>query len=114
VLKRLAGAGLRLSIDDFGTGHSSLARLRQLPATTLKIDRSFVMELGDDPSAEAMVATIIGLAHNLGLEPLAEGIETEQQRMILTRLGCRLGQGFYFSRPRPAAEISACTTRSAA
>ena len=115
VLERLAGAGLRLAIDDFGTGHSSLARLRQLPASTLKIDRSFVMELGDDPSADAMVETIIGLARNLGLEPLAEGIETEQQRAILIRLGCRLGQGFYFSRPRPAVEISAaCALRSAA
>jgi EAL domain-containing protein (putative c-di-GMP-specific phosphodiesterase class I) len=115
VLERLAGAGLRLAIDDFGTGHSSLARLRQLPARTLKIDRSFVMELGDDPSADAMVETIIGLARNLGLEPLAEGIETEQQRAILIRLGCRLGQGFYFSRPRPAADISpACALRPAA
>jgi diguanylate cyclase (GGDEF)-like protein/PAS domain S-box-containing protein len=115
VLERLSGAGLRLAIDDFGTGHSSLARLRQLPASTLKIDRSFVMELGDDPSADAMVETIIGLARNLGLEPLAEGIETEQQRAILIRLGCRIGQGFYFSRPRPAAEISAaCALRAAA
>ncbi|MDX6552967.1 MAG: hypothetical protein QOH74_1455, partial [Gaiellales bacterium] len=107
VLERLSRAGLRLAIDDFGTGHSSLARLRQLPATILKIDRSFVMELGDDPAAEAMAATIIGLARNLGLEPVAEGIETDGQRRILLALGCRLGQGFYFSEAVPAAEISA-------
>ncbi|MDX6532798.1 MAG: hypothetical protein QOF68_542 [Gaiellales bacterium] len=106
VLDLLSSHGLRLAIDDFGTGHSSLSRLRQLPATMLKVDRSFVMELGDDPAAEAMVATIIGLARNLGLEPVAEGIETEQQRQILLRLGCRIGQGFHFSQPVPAAEIS--------
>jgi diguanylate cyclase (GGDEF)-like protein/PAS domain S-box-containing protein len=102
VLEVLSRHGLRLAIDDFGTGHSSLARLRQLPATMLKVDRSFVMELGDDPAAEAMVATIIGLARNLGLEPVAEGIETEQQRQILVALGCRLGQALQPSCPRGA------------
>jgi diguanylate cyclase len=107
VLERLTGAGLHLAIDDFGTGHSSLARLRELPVTTLKIDRSFVRELGSDPAADVLVDTIIGLARNLGLEPLAEGIETEQQRAILLARGCRLGQGFLFSRPVPAAQISA-------
>jgi EAL domain-containing protein (putative c-di-GMP-specific phosphodiesterase class I) len=99
--------GVRLAIDDFGTGHSSLGRLRDLPVTTLKIDRSFVRELGSDPAADVLVDTIIGLARNLGLEPLAEGIETEQQRAILLARGCRLGQGFLFSRPVPAAQISA-------
>ncbi|HYW28858.1 MAG TPA: bifunctional diguanylate cyclase/phosphodiesterase, partial [Gaiellales bacterium] len=115
VLARLSQAGLRLAIDDFGTGHSSLARLRELPVTTLKIDRSFVRELGGDPAAEALVDTIIGLARNLGLEPLAEGIETEQQRVILLARGCRAGQGFLFSRPVPAAQISdRCAIRRAA
>jgi diguanylate cyclase (GGDEF)-like protein/PAS domain S-box-containing protein len=115
VLARLSQAGLRLAIDDFGTGHSSLARLRQLPVTTLKIDRSFVRELGGDPAAEALVDTVIGLARNLGLEPLAEGIETEQQRVILLARGCRVGQGFLFSRPVPAARISdRCAIRRAA
>jgi EAL domain-containing protein (putative c-di-GMP-specific phosphodiesterase class I) len=115
VLARLSPAGQRLAIDDFGTGHSSLARLRQLPVTTLKIDRSFVRELGGDPAAEALVDTVIGLARNLGLEPLAEGIETEQQRVILLARGCRVGQGFLFSRPVPAARISdRCAIRRAA
>jgi diguanylate cyclase (GGDEF)-like protein/PAS domain S-box-containing protein len=115
VLARLSQAGLRLAIDDFGTGHSSLARLRELPVTTIKIDRSFVRELGDDPAAEALVDTVIGLARNLGLEPLAEGIETERQRVILLARGCRVGQGFLFSRPVPAARISdRCAIRRAA
>ena len=115
VLARLSQAGLKLAIDDFGTGHSSLARLRELPVTTIKIDRSFVRELGDDPAAEALVDTVIGLARNLGLEPLAEGIETERQRVILLARGCRVGQGFLFSRPVPAARISdRCVIRRAA
>ena len=115
VLARLSQAGLRLAIDDFGTGHSSLARLRQLPVSTIKIDRSFVRELGGDPAAEALVDTVIGLARNLGMEPLAEGIETEQQRVILLARGCRVGQGFLFSRPVPAARISdRCAIRRAA
>lgn len=114
VVERLASAGLRLAIDDFGTGHSSLARLRQLPVSTLKIDRSFISELGSDPAADALVDTIIGLAHSLGMEPLAEGIETELQRANLIARGCRIGQGFYFSRPLPAADISAGCARLAA
>ena len=115
VLGRLAEAGLHLAIDDFGTGYSSLARLRELPASTLKIDRSFIQELGTDPAAEALVEAIVGMSRSLGLVPLAEGIETEQQRAILLAHGCRLGQGFLFSRPRPAAEISRfCALRPAA
>jgi diguanylate cyclase (GGDEF)-like protein len=115
VLKRLSDAGLHLAIDDFGTGYSSLSRLRELPASTLKIDRSFVSELGTDPSADVMVQTVVGMARSLGLRPLAEGIETEQQRRILLAHGCRLGQGFLFSRPLPASEISrSCALRPAA
>ena len=91
-----------------------MARLRQLPVSTLKIDRSFVSELGSDPAADALVDTIIGLAHSLGMEPLAEGIETELQRANLIARGCRIGQGFYFSRPLPAADISAGCARRAA
>jgi EAL domain-containing protein (putative c-di-GMP-specific phosphodiesterase class I) len=106
VLEVLSRHGVQLAIDDFGTGHSSLARLRTLPAALLKVDRSFVAELGDDPAAAAMTATIISLAHSLGLEAVAEGIETEAQRQILIEQGCRLGQGFHFSQPVPAAEIS--------
>jgi EAL domain-containing protein (putative c-di-GMP-specific phosphodiesterase class I) len=115
VLERLAAAGLHLAIDDFGTGYSSLARLRELPASTLKIDRSFVQALGADPTAEALVEAIAGMSRSLGLVPLAEGIETEQQRAILLAHGCRLGQGFLFSRPLPAADVSrSCALRAAA
>lgn len=115
VLERLAAAGLHLAIDDFGTGYSSLARLRELPASTLKIDRSFVQELGTDSTAEALVEAIVGMSRSLGLVPLAEGIETEQQRAILLAHGCRLGQGFLFSRPLPAADVSrSCALRPAA
>ena len=115
VLARLSQAGLRLAVDDFGTGHSSLARLRELPVSTIKIDRSFVRELGEDPAAEALVDTIIGLARHLGMEALAEGIETDRQRVILLARGCRVGQGFLFSRPVPASRISdRCVIRRSA
>ncbi|MDX6546656.1 MAG: hypothetical protein QOG33_206, partial [Gaiellales bacterium] len=105
IIAELHERGLRLAIDDFGTGHSSLARLNQMLVTTLKIDRSFVSDLPHDRSAAVLVATIIQLAHNLGLHPLAEGIETEEQRRFLIEHNCPLGQGFLFSRPVPAAEI---------
>jgi EAL domain-containing protein (putative c-di-GMP-specific phosphodiesterase class I) len=105
IIAELHERGLRLAIDDFGTGHSSLARLNQMLVTTLKIDRSFVSDLPHDRSAAVLVSTIIQLAHNLGLHPLAEGIETEEQRRFLVEHNCALGQGFLFSRPVPATEI---------
>ena len=105
IIAELHERGLRLAIDDFGTGHSSLSRLNQMQVTTLKIDRSFVSDLPGDASAAVLVSTIIQLARNLGLQPLAEGIETEEQRQFLVDHGCPLGQGFLFSRPVPAAQI---------
>ena len=99
--------GMRLAIDDFGTGYSSLSRLAELPASVLKIDRSFVRGLPDDPGAAALVRTIIQLAHGIGMGALPEGIETEAQRRFLADLGCTQGQGFLFSRPVPADEIEA-------
>ena len=105
IIAELHERGLRLAIDDFGTGHSSLARLNQMLVTTLKIDRSFVADLPGDRSAAVLVATIIQLATNLGLQPLAEGIETEAQRDFLHEHGCPLGQGFLFSRAVPPAEL---------
>ena len=103
----LHARGLRIAIDDFGTGHSSLERLSQMRVTTLKIDRSFIAAVPDDKRVSLLVATIVQLARNLGLEPLAEGVETEAQRRFLVEHGCKLGQGFYFSRAVPASEIAA-------
>jgi EAL domain-containing protein (putative c-di-GMP-specific phosphodiesterase class I) len=103
----LHGHGLKLAIDDFGTGYSSLSRLRHLPVSTLKIDRAFVMDLPEDVDAASMADAVVKLAGSLGMSPLAEGIETEEQWRFLADLGCALGQGFYFSRPVPAEEITA-------
>jgi EAL domain-containing protein (putative c-di-GMP-specific phosphodiesterase class I) len=104
VLAEINGRGLRVAIDDFGTGHSSLARLAQMAVTTLKIDRSFVANLGKE-QGRVMVTTMVGLARGLGLQPLAEGIETEEQRAFLLAQGCPLGQGYLFSKPAPAEAI---------
>ena len=97
--------GVRLAIDDFGTGHSSLARLRELPVSTLKIDRSFVADLPYDRGAAAIVAAIIQLSHSLGLQPLAEGIETQAQLEFVLEHGCTLGQGYLLGRPVPADQL---------
>jgi diguanylate cyclase (GGDEF)-like protein/PAS domain S-box-containing protein len=105
VLSELHERGLRLAIDDFGSGHSSLSRLNQMRVSTLKIDRSFVGDLPDDRNSAVLVSSIIQLARNLGLEPLAEGIETEEQRAFFLEHGCDLGQGFHFSRPVRASEL---------
>jgi diguanylate cyclase (GGDEF)-like protein len=106
ILNELHERGLRLAIDDFGTGHSSLSRLSQMMVTTLKIDRSFVHDLPADRSAVVLVSAIIQLARNLGLQPLAEGIETEEQRAFLLDEGCVFGQGFLFSPAVPAPEVA--------
>jgi diguanylate cyclase (GGDEF)-like protein/PAS domain S-box-containing protein len=105
VLAELHDRGLRLAIDDFGSGHSSLSRLNQMRVSTLKIDRSFVGDLPHDSGSAVLVSSIIQLARNLGLEPLAEGIETEEQRSFFLEHGCDLGQGFHFSRPVRAPEL---------
>ena len=105
ILWDLHARGVRLAIDDFGTGYSSLSRLKHMPVHTLKIDRSFVMDIPDDQDAGNMVTAIIQLAHSLGMSPLAEGIETADQWRFLVEKGCLLGQGFYFSRPVPASQI---------
>jgi diguanylate cyclase (GGDEF)-like protein/PAS domain S-box-containing protein len=106
IIAELHERGLRLAIDDFGTGHSSLGRLHRMAVTTLKIDRSFVHDLPADRSAAVLVSTMIGLADGLGLQALAEGIETDAQRRWLIERGCPLGQGFFFSRPVPAPNIA--------
>ena len=96
---------MRISIDDFGTGYSSLAYLKRLPADTVKIDRSFVAGLGEDAEDTAIVGMVIDLAHTLGMEAVAEGVETEGQAALLKELGCDLGQGYRFSRPLPSVEV---------
>jgi diguanylate cyclase (GGDEF)-like protein/PAS domain S-box-containing protein len=105
--------GLKLAIDDFGTGYSSLARLRHMPVDILKIDRSFIRDLDKDEDAASMVTAMISLASNLGMSSLAEGIETPGEWHLLVERGCELGQGYYFSRPVPAAEILAIHRRAA-
>jgi diguanylate cyclase (GGDEF)-like protein len=104
--------GVELSVDDFGTGYSSLAYLRHFPVDTLKIDKSFVDELGHEPHAGDFVRTILDLAHSLGLTVIAEGVETALQREELARLGCDVAQGFLFSRPLPAREVARVIRRS--
>ena len=105
VLGELRESGFRLAIDDFGAGHSSLGRLSELPCEVIKIDRSFVRRLPDDPSAAAMVTAMIELARSLDLQAVAEGIETPAQLDFLLEKGCPLGQGFLFSRPVPDEEV---------
>jgi diguanylate cyclase (GGDEF)-like protein/PAS domain S-box-containing protein len=113
ILHELHARGLRLAIDDFGTGYSSLARLRYMPVDVLKIDRSFVRELDRDEQNASMVSAMVALASNLGMTPLAEGIETENEWRALVERGCERGQGFFFSRPVPAEEILAIHRRAA-
>jgi EAL domain-containing protein (putative c-di-GMP-specific phosphodiesterase class I) len=96
-----------VAIDDFGTGYSSLAYLAQLPIETLKIDRSFVVSMLEDANNAALVQTIISLAHSLRLNVVAEGVETEEQANFLRLLRCDQLQGYFFSKPLPAAEFAA-------
>ena len=104
-LHRLNEIGVEISIDDFGTGYSSLAYLTTLPISELKIDRSFVRDLGITPQSSAVVTAIIALARSLGLRVVAEGVETLRQMEVLHRLGCGVMQGFLFSRPVPAEDL---------
>ncbi|MBP6338232.1 MAG: EAL domain-containing protein, partial [Vitreoscilla sp.] len=94
--------GVKLVIDDFGTGPISLARLGELQPAMIKLDPSFLLKLADDPAAQAMVAGVVGLANSLAIDIVAEGVETEAQRDALARLGCVLQQGYLFAHPEPA------------
>ncbi len=104
-LHRLNEVGVEISIDDFGTGYSSLAYLTTLPISEVKIDRSFVRDLGITPQSSAVVTAIIALARAMGLRVIAEGVETMRQMDVLHRLGCSLMQGFLFSKALPADEL---------
>ena len=102
----LASQGIKISIDDFGTGHSSLSYLHCLPIKALKIDRSFVQQMVDSPESKAIVRAIIAMAQSLELEVVAEGVETEEQLLAVAAAGCATAQGFLFSKPLDRQAIS--------
>ena len=105
LLLALRAIGVAVSIDDFGTGHSSLAQLKRLLVRQIKIDMSFVRDIGVDPTGEAIIGATIGLARGLGVETLAEGIELEHQASFLRAAGCDIAQGYLFGRPVPASDF---------
>jgi EAL domain-containing protein (putative c-di-GMP-specific phosphodiesterase class I) len=105
VIQRLHAMSVGLHLDDFGTGYSSLAYLHNFPVQALKVDRSFVNRMGRTPQQTAIVKAIVSLAHNLGMDVIAEGVETPAQAHALRGLGCRRGQGFLFSEPVPAEKV---------
>jgi diguanylate cyclase len=105
-LKQLKNLGVRIAVDDFGTGYSALSYLTRFPVDVLKIDRSFVMSMADQPHQKRIVAAVLGMARGMGLEAVAEGVEDTEHADTLAKLGCDRAQGFAFSPPRPAAEIA--------
>jgi predicted signal transduction protein with EAL and GGDEF domain len=111
ILEELHEMGIRISIDDFGTGYSSLSYLKHLPVQTLKIDRSFVKDVPTGPRDSALTAAIVALAHNLDLQVVGEGVETQAQLDFLGTHGCDFIQGYFFSRPLPAPAFRAFLTQ---
>ena len=103
VLTKLHGLGIRLAIDDFGTGHSSLGYLARFPIDVIKIDQSFVRNIDRDPVKSAIVSAVVALSKAIGATTVVEGVETLSELQQVERLGCDAAQGFYFSRPLPAA-----------
>jgi EAL domain-containing protein (putative c-di-GMP-specific phosphodiesterase class I) len=105
-MRTLAEVGVRLSLDDFGTGYSSLGYLREHPVEAIKIDRSFIDGVDRSPTAATLAATMIAMAHTLGKQVVAEGVETAEQLEFLRARNCDVAQGFYLSRPMPTADVS--------
>jgi diguanylate cyclase len=106
LLTQLTEEDFKISIDDFGTGYSSLSYLKKIKASILKVDQSFIRNLDTDSLDQMIVRSIIDLGHNLGLEVVAEGVETEQQLDILSSMQCDIAQGYYFSKPLSSEEIA--------
>jgi EAL domain-containing protein (putative c-di-GMP-specific phosphodiesterase class I) len=113
MLRQLVDAGAQVAIDDFGSGYSSLTRLRSLPIGVLKLDASFLTDVGQQPEAAAVVTAVLALASALGMAAVAEGVETEAQRTFLVARGCPLAQGFLLGRPLPAGELAELIAGSA-
>jgi EAL domain-containing protein (putative c-di-GMP-specific phosphodiesterase class I) len=113
-IERLRRLGVRFTIDDFGTGNSSLSRIGSFPVSTLKIDQSFVQVLGPDGDNNSLVSAIISMADRLGLDCVAEGVETALQSRVLLQRGCTTAQGYFFSPPLPAEDIEAMMEHIAA
>jgi EAL domain-containing protein (putative c-di-GMP-specific phosphodiesterase class I) len=107
ILTELKRLGVRLAIDDFGTGYSSLVYLKRFPVDQLKVDRAFVSGLGSNSDDSAIVASVVSLARAVGINAVAEGVETREQLSALQRLECSFGQGYLWSPARPAAELDA-------
>ena len=110
-LKALRALGVRLALDDFGTGYSSLNYLQKFPFDCLKIDRTFVASLGTSGNTGAIIQSIVTLGHTLGMKVLAEGVENDEQRVLLRLAGCDEMQGYLFAKPKPAAEIDRALAR---
>jgi EAL domain-containing protein (putative c-di-GMP-specific phosphodiesterase class I) len=113
-LRRLKALGVKIAMDDFGTGYSSLSYLQAFPFDKIKIDRSFITNLSDNPQAVTIVRAVIGLARGLDLPVIAEGVETEDQLAFLTREDCDEVQGYLIGRPRPIDHYSGLTGPSLA
>ena len=109
-LKAMQSLGLHIALDDFGTGYSSLSYLARLPINSLKIDRSFIVQMSKGPEQMAIVPAVISLARALNLKVVAEGVETEEQANLLRLLRCDEAQGYLFGRPVPPAEIERLIT----
>jgi EAL domain-containing protein (putative c-di-GMP-specific phosphodiesterase class I) len=104
-MNALTDLGVKLVLDDFGTGYSSLAYVQRFPIAVLKVDRSFVANLGEESSEAAIVSAVVNMAHGLQVDVVAEGVETPTQAAALQALGCRYAQGYLYGRPMPAAEL---------
>jgi EAL domain-containing protein (putative c-di-GMP-specific phosphodiesterase class I) len=110
-LALLNARGVRIALDDFGTGYASLRHLKQFPVDIIKIDRSFVRDMADDPNDEAIIRAVVNLGRSLGIRVVAEGIETEAQAAQLIGLECDFGQGFLFSRAVAASRVPGLVAR---